>query len=1671
MNVFKKIISVALASIICLGVLIIPISAIDIWKLLEKGMEMEVAHQSTAVAPEGYVAENRYRDAAMPVKYALSNAEAPKVLLVEDVLPWDSYANQDTLTRITQYDKVTTAQFLTVNLAEYGVIVFANDQPFSSYENYTKFKEYMELFASIGGVIVFGACDAGWSGGNLVEKLPGDVSKKTHYVPTNYVVDPLHPIVSASLSDGNPLVDDDLQSYWCSHVSFDENSLPAGTKIILRESSSDRPTLVEYPLGKGRVIASGLTWEHNYSTSQNSIAGYKIGDFAEKAIDDMFLYAIRVSSIDVEDVSVLEDYYLEQNAHHIVVAGEENAPLENAKIVIDGVEYYTDAKGEVKYKGPFGAYTVEVEADGYRKSSVYYELKANSFQMIFLDKDTGDGKPYVTMVSEPESYADLRYQTKRFRATSDVSLTLNIKAEWQGHGEGQYVIYQEDYQKTLTSADGALTFVPGRELAPDKRVKLKLVAGDGTESEPISLSIFVDSNYEHQGNDEFADMKLFDDESGSIDDETVAAIFPGSFDFKFPVIPFEHSKEINEDGTVIHKATLGVYGYDFRDKEGEWLSFKNIIDNCAKEMDKTDKAVEKALSKIKGKKWASSVSMNDKIFSADVDVLGYFEIVMDAKGNQIRNSGTVVIAGSGSADYTRLILLGPVPFYVTIGGELKIEFKANGLSYDFENKAWNLSLKPVANFEASGYLGGGVGISGLASVGAEGSIKLDIKLPPDSTGDVTVKAYLRTQLLFVIDWRLDIATKTFHLWPDETETYAMLLKELLSEGRSSIGIGSRDYVHKTSEWYGDSSALLSINEDSLWTLQEYIMPGTLPELVEVGGEYMLLFHSDIADRDVGNNVVLMYSRYDGYSESWSVPQPVAEDVSSDVYAEYAVIDGELYVVWQKISREVGSDNAEELLKQMCEGAEISFAKWNSATESFEQAYLTSDNTLDMYPQIAVSDDKMTVVWVANSANDPYGRDGTFSFYASDLENGVWSSPRKLFETDKHVSEIAAGYVGGELEVLYSIDESDGAGNVYIINGLTSELVSSEGSGTALFFQDGYFYWNSNGAIYKYDAASSQLDSIKSGDKQSINYSYRFVKNDNYDAIVWMATDADENTVIYASVETANGWSNPIAIYKPDFVIQSFDVDIADDGSWDLVFTALEDEDNVILATANVQPPVDTALNYVYFDEAMRVDGMQPVTFSVTNNGQSAVEKLIVMVNGADNTTLFFEELSCVIDAGATEEFELEVDLTGIMELTDLFIYVYAEGEADLDDNCCEESVGHVDVGVDVQYRTVGNNVIVTATVNNRSDISANTAISIIEDSLDGIVLDMKNIGVLACGESYVYIYSIDRSAIDFGENDYKYYYIKLDTLEADWNIHDNSEVLVLYLESETQGHVHYDSDGKYDTDGNSHWLVCADCGDPYDAASHVESDWLGKKEPTCTEDGYSEWKNCTVCGYVLEAGNVIPAKGHTETTVNAKEATCLEEGYTGDVICEDCGGTVQTGSVIPQKEHSATTFNAVEATCTNEGYSGDVVCADCDEFIMAGSVIPKVAHTETIVNKKEASCTESGSTGDVVCSVCGEQIGIGATIPKRSHNETTVNAKKPTSTKDGYSGDVVCEDCGELIKNGEVIPAKDKDDDDDDDAYKGDDLIVNLLIFGGIGVAAAAGITVTVIIIIKKRKN
>ena len=175
-------------------------------------------------------------------------------------------------------------------------------------------------------------------------------------------------------------------------------------------------------------------------------------------------------------------------------------------------------------------------------------------------------------------------------------------------------------------------------------------------------------------------------------------------------------------------------------------------------------------------------------------------------------------------------------------------------------------------------------------------------------------------------------------------------------------------------------------------------------------------------------------------------------------------------------------------------------------------------------------------------------------------------------------------------------------------------------------------------------------------------------------------------------------------------------------------------------------------------------------------------------------------------------------------------------------------------------------------------------------------------------------------------------------------------------------------------------------------------------EPGCESTGVRTYTaTVTLEGrtYTDTKTETLPATGHDTEIVGAKPATCTEDGYTGDEVCKTCGVTVKKGEVIPATGHDTEIVGAKPATCTQDGYTGDEVCKTCGVTVKKGETIPATGHDTQLVGAKPATCTQDGYTGDEVCKTCGETVTKGEVVKATGHHY-----------KDGK-----CTDCGEKDPN------------------------------------------------------
>ena len=199
---------------------------------------------------------------------------ATHIIILQDVLPWDTPAMTDLLSDAgfseadfgdMTFEIVPSLEMRTVELnPDQDLVIIANDQPQSFYNAYAETQIRFNNFVNNGGSLLWGACDEGWSEGSILEagiNLPGNIDIQYNNCYNNYTTDAESPLIS----------DFPYETYhnFASHEGF--INLPLNASVYL-EDELGNATLMEYNLGSGWIIISGNTYDHQYVYSSNEFA-------------------------------------------------------------------------------------------------------------------------------------------------------------------------------------------------------------------------------------------------------------------------------------------------------------------------------------------------------------------------------------------------------------------------------------------------------------------------------------------------------------------------------------------------------------------------------------------------------------------------------------------------------------------------------------------------------------------------------------------------------------------------------------------------------------------------------------------------------------------------------------------------------------------------------------------------------------------------------------------------------------------------------------------------------------------------------------------------------------------------------------------------------------------------------------------------------------------------------------------------------------------------------------------------------------------------------------------------------------------------------------------------------------------------------------------------------
>ncbi len=194
--------------------------------------------------------------------------------------------------------------------------------------------------------------------------------------------------------------------------------------------------------------------------------------------------------------------------------------------------------------------------------------------------------------------------------------------------------------------------------------------------------------------------------------------------------------------------------------------------------------------------------------------------------------------------------------------------------------------------------------------------------------------------------------------------------------------------------------------------------------------------------------------------------------------------------------------------------------------------------------------------------------------------------------------------------------------------------------------------------------------------------------------------------------------------------------------------------------------------------------------------------------------------------------------------------------------------------------------------------------------------------------------------------------------------------------------------------------TCDDCGYSYkDSITEPKGHTFvaSTVSPTCTEDGYTEYK-CQ-CGFSYRS-DIVSAKGH-EYIDTVTPPTCTSEGYTTHK-CPVCNYSyISNHTNTAQHNYKAEVY---APTCSKQGYTL-YSCVDCDDEYTS-DYTQKTAHI-MLATDTAPTCENEGYTS-FTCIECGYtyKSGFQAPLGHKMSSEIT----EPTCVDEGHAT-YHCERC------------------------------------------------------------
>lgn len=568
-----------------------------------------------------------------------------------------------------------------------------------------------------------------------------------------------------------------------------------------------------------------------------------------------------------------------------------------------------------------------------------------------------------------------------------------------------------------------------------------------------------------------------------------------------------------------------------------------------------------------------------------------------------------------------------------------------------------------------------------------------------------------------------------------------------------------------------------------------------PKIVSLGGnKMMLLYIDDVTSRSAENRTTLMYSIFDG--SQWSSPLSVHNDGTTDFTPEVCSDgNGEVHIVWQNAKTVFGSDLS---LDEMTPNMELYYAHWNGS--SFDNiASITDNSTYESRHTIAFSGNNISVIWLENSENDPFGLDGTNQICRKQFRNGSWENTETVATGLNPVNSIATSYVGTSNVVAYAAKTNSDTTSmedleIFYFDGSITRITNDTIPDCSVTFLDNELYWISNNSVVSVIGGDAETRAIAIAQMPDSVSNINALKNaDGQKTIVWSQDDEADTNIFGANYNQSTGEFGVAApLSEGDGVIRGWDTMMMPDGKIQLAYCAAE----MMEEPVNGRPYGQLNLYQKSADEFFDISVSQTITYDgevepngdimlsvdVHNYGSKNVSQFDVAIIAPDGSIVQTSTIDKDLPMGESGTINVPFNLPSEISKTEYRLKFTPHGAEDISlaDNQSVFVVGYADLAVQkVEEERIGNGRKLVITVINQGYEPADGTLKVVDDNNNQEVLN--SILQLNHGETVEFIYEIDESRLDASVSaEPLLFKLKVESGQEEFNYINNSQITYIY---------------------------------------------------------------------------------------------------------------------------------------------------------------------------------------------------------------------------------------------------------------------------------------------------